>query len=54
MVGVISLLWLGLANNRRVGVFPDLVRWDLVVRNEEEGDALDVLALIGTGANVFA
>jgi hypothetical protein len=46
-VGVISLLWLDLANNLGLGVFPVAVGWDLVVGNGKEGvGAFDVLALI--------
>ncbi len=55
MVGIVSLLWLDLANDLGVGDFFVAVRWDLVVGNGEEGvGAFDVLAFIGTGANALA
>ncbi len=55
MVGIISLLWLDLANNLGVGDFSAAVGWDLVVGNGEEGvGAFDVFAFIGTGANALS
>ena len=54
-VGVISLLWLDLANDLGVGDFSVAVGWDLVVGNGEEGvGAFDMLAFIGTSANALA
>ncbi len=53
--GIISLLWLDLANNFGVGDFSVAIGWDLVVGNGEENvDAFDMLAFIGTGANALA
>jgi hypothetical protein len=55
MVGVVSFLWLDLANDVGVGDFPAAIGWDLVIRNGKESvGAFDVLALIGTGANALA
>ncbi len=54
-VGIVSLLWLDLANNLGVGGFSAVVGWDLVVGNREEGvGAFDAFAFIGTGANALA
>jgi hypothetical protein len=54
-VGVISLLWLDLANNHGVGDFSAAVRWGLVIGNGEEGvGAFNVLAFVGIGANALA
>ncbi len=54
-VGIVSLLWMDLANNLGVGDFSAAVRWGLVVGNGKEGDgAFDVLAFVGTGANALA
>ncbi len=53
-VGVISLLWLDLANNLGVGDFSAAVGWDHVVRNGEESvGAFDALVIVGTGANAL-
>ncbi len=55
VVGIISLLWLDLANDLGVGDFSAAVGWDLVIGNGEEGvGAFDVFAFIGTGANALA
>ncbi len=55
MVGIISLLWLDLANDLGVGDFSAVVGWDLVVGNGEEGvGAFDAFAFIRTGANALA
>jgi hypothetical protein len=54
-VGVISLLWLDLANDLGVGDFPVAVGWDHVVRNGKEGvGAIDALTIVGTSANALA
>jgi hypothetical protein len=54
-VGIISLLWLDLANNLGVGDFSAAVGWNLVVGNGEESvGAFDVLAFVRTGANALA
>jgi hypothetical protein len=54
-VGIISLLWLDLANDLGVGDFSAAVGWDLVVGNGEEGvGAFNAFAFIGTGANALA
>ncbi len=55
MVGIVSLLWLDLANNLGVGGFSAVVRWDLVIGNGEESvGAFDMLAFVGTGADALA
>ncbi len=55
MVGIVSLLWLDLANNLGVGDFSAAVGWDLVVGNGEEGvGAFDALAFIGASADALA
>ncbi len=55
MVGIVSLLWLDLANDLGVGDFPVVVGLDLVVGNGEESvGAFDGLAIVGTGANALA
>ncbi len=54
MVGIVSPLWLDLANNLG-GDFSAAVGWDLVVVNGEEGvGAFDMFAFIETGANALA
>jgi hypothetical protein len=54
-VGIISLLWLDLANDLGVGDFSAAVGWDPVVGNGEEGvGAFDAFVFIGTGANALA
>jgi hypothetical protein len=54
-VGIVSLLWLDLANNLGVGVFSAAVGWDLVIGNGKEGvGAFDSFAFIRTGANALA
>ncbi len=54
-VSVISLLRLDLANNIRVGDFPAVLGWDLVVQDGEEGvGAFDVLTIVGTSVNALA
>ncbi len=54
-VGIISLLWLDLANDLGVEDFSAAVRWDLVVGNGEEGvGAFHMFVFIGTGANALA
>jgi hypothetical protein len=55
-VGIVSLLWLDLANDLGVGDFSAAVGWgDLVVENREEGvGAFDALAFVGTGADALA
>ncbi len=53
-VGIVSLLWLDLANNLGVGDFSAAVGWDLVVGNWVEGvGAFDMLAFIRTGGNAL-
>jgi hypothetical protein len=55
VVGIISLLWLDLANDLGVGDFSAAVRWDVVIGNGEEGvGAFDIFAFIGTSANALA
>jgi hypothetical protein len=55
VVGIVSLLWLDLANDLGVSYFSVAVGWDLVVGNGEEGvGAFDTFTFIGTGANALA
>jgi hypothetical protein len=55
VVGIVSLLWLDLANDLGVGDFSVAVGWDLVIENGEEGvGAFNALAFVGTGANALA
>ncbi len=53
-VGVVSLLWLDLANDLGVGDFSAAVGWDLVIGNGEEGvGAFDTFASIGYWCQCF-
>ncbi len=55
VVGIVSLLWLDLANDLVVGDFSAMVGWDLVIRKgEEDVGAFDAFVFVGTGANALA